>query len=80
MPTVSGAGLALAEEQRVLLVMLSRARRGLILRRTRFVTGWYGPKAVAANRWWSSLRTEMSKPEQVSAHLTPSEADELRSR
>ena len=69
----NNAGLALAEEQRVLLVMLSRARRGLVLTRTRSVTGWYGPKAVAANRWWTSLRTEMSTPEEVRAHLTSAE-------
>jgi len=65
----NNAGAALAEEQRVLLVMLSRARHGLILTRTRTAQGWRGPTPVTENRWWSTLQADFSVLAGVQAHL-----------
>lgn len=62
-------GAALLEEQRVLLVMLSRARHGLIVTRARQQDGWYGPKPVVESRWWSEIRAEYSTPQEVKDHL-----------
>lgn len=62
-------GAALAEEQRVLMVMLSRARHGLIVTRTRTTHGWYGPRPVKESRWWSGIRAEFKSPEEVGAYL-----------
>ncbi len=62
-------GDALAEEQRVLLVMLSRARHGLVTTRAQAADGRHGPYAVAESRWWSGIRTEFSRVEEVEAHL-----------
>lgn len=63
-------GDALDEEQRVLLVMLSRARHGLIVTTTRMSAGWYGPKPVAESRWWSAIKAQHSSEERVQAHIT----------
>lgn len=65
----NSAGSALAEEQRVLLVMLSRARHGLAITRTRYSDGWRGPKPAVQNRWWSALQTYESTIEAIEAHL-----------
>ncbi|WP_413318364.1 ATP-dependent helicase [Agrococcus sp. 1P02AA] len=62
-------GDALNEEQRVLLVMLSRARHGLIVTRTRASEGWYGPRAVAESRWWPQIKAQYTSPEDVESHL-----------
>lgn len=62
-------GDALAEEQRVLLVMLSRARRGLIVTRTRMSDGWYGPKPVAESRWWPTIKVQYSSEEDIQSHI-----------
>ena len=45
----------LAEEYRVLLVMLSRARHGIVLTRSRTRKGSHGSYTVARSRWWDSL-------------------------
>ena len=62
-------GDALDEKQRVLLVMLSRARHGLVVTRTRENDGWYGPKPVAASRWWSEIKTQYSSEEEIQSHI-----------
>ncbi|XKH52070.1 ATP-dependent helicase [Citricoccus nitrophenolicus] len=62
-------GDALAEEQRVLLVMLSRARQGLVVTRTRMTVGMYGPYQAKQSRWWPSLRAEYSSAEAIERHL-----------
>lgn len=66
----SKQGVALDEEQKVLLVMLSRARHGLIVTRTLTGEGWNGPKPVQESRWWSSVKTRYSSEIEVNAHLT----------
>lgn len=62
-------GDALAEEQRVLLVMVSRARHGLLMTRAHMLDGQYGPYAARMSRWWSDIRTEHSQPEEIESHL-----------
>ncbi|WP_336649095.1 UvrD-helicase domain-containing protein [Microbacterium sp. MMO-10] len=65
-------GDALVEEQRILLVMLSRARHGLIVTRARQSDGWYGPRPITESRWWPEIQTELSSLDelegQISAH------------
>lgn len=61
----SNHGDALEEEQRVLLVMLSRARHGLIATRTRVQDGWYGPKTVEESRWWSAINARYASEEEI---------------
>lgn len=62
-------GAALNEEQRVLLVMLSRARHGLIVTRTLVSEGWYGPYSVDESRWWSAIETAYSSEDEIQSHL-----------
>lgn len=62
-------GEKLAEEHRVLLVMLSRARHGLVVTRVRNAKGWYGPKPEQPSRWWEPLVAEYDTVEEVMAHL-----------
>lgn len=62
-------GEALAEEQRVLLVMLSRARHGLVVTRAHSLDGQYGPYVARVSRWWSGICAEHSQPEEVEAYL-----------
>lgn len=62
-------GDALDEEQRVLLVMLSRARHGLVVTRTYETAGWYGPKPVVASRWWSEIKARYSSEEEIQSHI-----------
>ena len=65
----SSHGDALSEEQRVLLVMLSRARHGVIVTRTRLKEGWYGPQNATASRWWSAIKTQYSSENEIEEHL-----------
>ena len=65
----SSHGDALDEEQRVLLVMLSRARHGLIVTRTGMSDGRYGPKSVAESRWWSAIKARYSSEEEIQSHI-----------
>ncbi|KQO37249.1 UvrD-helicase domain-containing protein [Aeromicrobium sp. Leaf245] len=62
-------GDALAEEQRVLLVMLSRARHGLLVTRAHTLEGPHGRYEAQMSRWWSGIRAENMRPEEVEAHL-----------
>lgn len=62
-------GDALAEEQRVLLVMLSRARHGLVVTRTRLTGGWNRPKPATQSRWWPGIQADFSSAEEIEAHL-----------
>ena len=62
-------GDALDEEQRVLLVMLSRARHGLVVTRTRELNGRYRPEPVEASRWWSEIRVRYSSEEEIQSHI-----------
>lgn len=48
-------GPALAEEMRVLLVMLSRARHGLIVTSVTTLDGMYGPYRAVRSRWFASI-------------------------
>ena len=65
----NGHGAALDEEQRVLLVMLSRARHGLVVTRTRMSDGWYGPTAAPESRWWPAIKAEYSSEEGIQSHI-----------
>ncbi|BCI50749.1 hypothetical protein NIIDNTM18_00270 [Mycolicibacterium litorale] len=47
---------AVAEEKRVLLVMLSRARHGLVVTRVHTANGRYGPFQVDASPWFADLQ------------------------
>lgn len=51
----STAGDLLAEEERVLLVMLSRARHGLVVTRSTTATGRHGQYGLTQSRWWNDL-------------------------
>ena len=62
-------GDALEEEQRVLLVMLSRARHGLVVTRTREPNGRYRSKPVDASRWWSEIKVRYSSEEEIQSHI-----------
>lgn len=67
----STEGELLAEEQRVLLVMLSRARHGVIVTRSVAKHGRHGSYGVAPqSRWWSDLAAAASMDHLgLSAHL-----------
>lgn len=56
----SAFGAALAEEQRVLLVMLSRARHGVVVSRSKNADGRYGPYRVEPSRWFAGLEQAAS--------------------
>lgn len=62
-------GEAFVEEQRVLLVMLSRARHGLVVTRSRMNEGRYGLYAAKQSRWWGDIQAEWSTAEEIEAHL-----------
>jgi DNA helicase-2/ATP-dependent DNA helicase PcrA len=51
----SSAGAALDEEERVLLVMLSRARHGVVVTTATTLDGRYGTYASTPSRWWAGL-------------------------
>lgn len=57
---------ALAEEQRVLLVMLSRARHGLVVTRVKMNNGLCN---VKASRWWQSLKADFRSIDDIEQHL-----------
>jgi DNA helicase-2/ATP-dependent DNA helicase PcrA len=64
------AGKALAEEMRVLLVMLSRARHGLVATSVAMLDGRYGPYAATRSRWFAAL--DSAKPclwSALAAHI-----------
>lgn len=56
----SSHGAELAEEMRVLLVMLSRARHGLVVTSVSTLDGRYGPYAATRSRWFPAL--DAAKP------------------
>ncbi|MDQ3326700.1 MAG: UvrD-helicase domain-containing protein, partial [Actinomycetota bacterium] len=56
----SSQGAALAEEMRVLLVMLSRARHGLVVTSVTTLDGQYGPYVATRSRWYAAL--DAAKP------------------
>lgn len=62
-------GDALNEEQRVLLVMLSRARHGLIVTRARMSDGQYGMRSVDESRWWSAIKARYSSEEEIQSYI-----------
>lgn len=66
----SNEGEALAEERRVLLVMLSRARHGLVVTRAQKTNGPYGPYRVAQSRWWSAIEAAHTSVQEIEAHLS----------
>ncbi|GAA0993455.1 UvrD-helicase domain-containing protein [Subtercola frigoramans] len=45
----------IAEEERVLMVMLSRAKRGLIITKSARTTNKYGLRVQRESRWWSTV-------------------------
>lgn len=65
----SSQGRALVEEQRVLLVMLSRARHGLVVSRVQMNDGRFGPYAARPSRWWNTLRCDLTTVDHVREHL-----------
>jgi DNA helicase II / ATP-dependent DNA helicase PcrA len=62
-------GRSLVEEQRVLLVMLSRARHGLIVTRVQMNDGRFGPYAATRSRWWETIESDFTELAQVEAHV-----------
>lgn len=65
----SSHGEALIEEQRVLLVMLSRARHGLVVSRVQMNDGRYGPYAATQSRWWNTIKSECTTLAEVEDHI-----------
>ena len=53
----SSSGEALREEERVLLVMISRAKHGVVATTVRTLEGMYGPYSSTPSRWWHGLST-----------------------
>jgi len=51
----SSQGAALAEEMRILLVMLSRARHGLVVTSVTTLDGMYGPYPAVRSRWFAPI-------------------------
>jgi DNA helicase II / ATP-dependent DNA helicase PcrA len=51
----NSTGNALDEEQRVLLVILSRARNGVIVTRASTQDGRFGPYSATPSRWWNAV-------------------------
>lgn len=56
----SSQGAALAEEMRILLVMLSRARHGLVVTSVTTLDGMYGPYPAIRSRWFAPI--DAAKP------------------
>lgn len=65
----SNQGHALSEEQRVLLVMLSRARHGLVVSRVQMNDGRFGPYAATQSRWWPDIECRFQTVAQVEDHI-----------
>jgi len=58
------------EEERVLMVMLSRAKRGLIVTRVGSVTTQYGTKKPKkSSRWWTALEAVSESPSSAMLHV-----------
>lgn len=70
--TRNNQGEKLAEEQRVLLVMLSRARHGLVVTRRHMQDGKYRPYLATPSRWWAGVQSEFSSPREIEEHLRTS--------
>jgi DNA helicase II / ATP-dependent DNA helicase PcrA len=66
----NATGAPLAEEERVLLVMLSRARHGIVVTKAKTLDGPYGRYASTPSRWWPGLASSatMDAP-ALTAHL-----------
>lgn len=62
-------GDALAEELRVLIVMLSRARHGLVVTRVKMENGLYGLYNKDESRWWSDIRAGLSSVEEIEHYI-----------
>ena len=62
-------GDALAEELRVLIVMLSRARHGLVVTRVKMENGLYGLYNKDESRWWSDIRVGLSSVEEIEHYI-----------
>lgn len=65
----SSHGRALVEEKRVLLVMLSRARHGLVVTRVQVHDGRFGPYSATPSRWWNTIQSGFTAQAQVEAHI-----------
>lgn len=66
----SKTSAAIAEEKRVLLVMLSRARHGLIITRIMKANGRYGPFEVEASPWFAGLQSAAAMTgQQLTDHI-----------
>lgn len=64
------AGDALAEEERVLLVMLSRARQGVVVTTAKTLDGKFGPYPSTQSRWWPGLAASATMDwDGLRAHL-----------
>ena len=61
----NSTGNALNEEQRVLLVILSRARHGVIVTRSHLQDGKYGPYPATQSRWWKALAASATLDRQA---------------
>lgn len=61
----SSQGPALGEEMRVLLVMLSRARHGLVVTSVTTLDGMYGPYPAVRSRWFTPI--DAAKPNSWTA-------------
>ena len=64
----NNAGDALDEEQRVLLVILSRARHGVIATRSSSQDGRFGPYPATPSRWWNTLAASATLSRQTLEH------------
>jgi ATP-dependent DNA helicase UvrD/PcrA len=74
-------GAAIAEEKRVLLVMLSRARHGLVVTRAKMANGRYGTFEVAASRWFADLQAPVTMTgQQLNDHINLLYPDEDESK
>ena len=62
-------GDALAEERRVFIVMLSRARHGLVVTRVKTEKSQYGLYNKDKSRWWSDIRTDLSSIEEIEHYI-----------
>jgi DNA helicase-2/ATP-dependent DNA helicase PcrA len=66
----STTGPLLDEEERVLLVMLSRARHGIVVTASTSLDGPYGRYASRVSRWWAGLAASATMDEvALRAHL-----------
>ncbi|HXC77610.1 MAG TPA: ATP-dependent helicase [Candidatus Acidoferrum sp.] len=67
----SSAGAALDEEERVLLVMLSRARHGVVVTTATTLNGRYGSYPATVSRWWRGLASSATMDwAALDAHIT----------